>query len=272
MSVESNANSQQLRVVGKDDKGNLIIKMTSNTPVERAHIPARRGGLSKSSYRRGESLQRGASRRSSTPLPKINFTDDLPTGEIESEVVNSKQVDAQQVHDYPERRSLRSFTRNQIKVFRRVPEARLPTKTDPTNPMENAGFDLYSAVEATIPSKTHLMVDTGISMQFQPSVKAHRVLGLMGCGVHLKIASRSGLSSKNGIEVGAGIIDPGYTGPVKVILHNNGPDEFKVSVGDRIAQVIPYVFAFADIVECEEADLEKTSRGQKGFGSSGVQD
>ena len=53
-----------------------------------------------------------------------------------------------------------------------------------------------------------------------------------------RIAPRSGLASKNFIDTGAGVIDPDYRGPVKVLLFNHAETEFKVKKGDRIAQLI----------------------------------
>ncbi len=50
-----------------------------------------------------------------------------------------------------------------------------------------------------------------------------------------RLASRSGLSVKHGIEVGAGVIDGGYTNEIKVLLYNHSDKEFEVKIGDRIA-------------------------------------
>ena len=53
-----------------------------------------------------------------------------------------------------------------------------------------------------------------------------------------RIAPRSGLASKNFIDTGAGVIDADYRGQVKVLLFNHAETEFKIKIGDRIAQLI----------------------------------
>jgi dUTP pyrophosphatase len=57
-------------------------------------------------------------------------------------------------------------------------------------------------------------------------------------GVYGRVAPRSGLAVKHGIQVGAGVIDPDYTGEVKVVLFNHGEKDFEVKKGDRIAQLV----------------------------------
>lgn len=120
----------------------------------------------------------------------------------------------------------------------------------------SAGADLCSSVEVTIyPGETKL-VKTGINISIP--------LGYAGF-----VCSRSGLALKQNVFVlnAPGIIDSDYTGDVGVILHNASDDRFVVEVGDRIAQLL--------IVKCEyfwfnEVDeLQKTERGDGGFGSTG---
>lgn len=84
--------------------------------------------------------------------------------------------------------------------------------------------------------------------------------------VYFRIAPRSGLAVK-GIDVGAGVIDCDYRGPVKVLLINNSKSDFEVKKGDRIAQGI-----FERIVEVifnQTDNLGETKRGEGGFGSTG---
>ena len=73
---------------------------------------------------------------------------------------------------------------------------------------------------------------------------------------------------KHGIQVGAGVIDPDYTGEVKVVLFNHGNVEFDIKKGDRIAQLILEKCETPPIVEIDI--IEDTDRGSNGFGSSGV--
>lgn len=73
---------------------------------------------------------------------------------------------------------------------------------------------------------------------------------------------------KNFIDVGAGVVDYDYRGPVGVVLFNHGDIDFEIKRGDRIAQLILERISMADIVEVTE--LSETDRGAGGFGSTGV--
>jgi dUTP pyrophosphatase len=81
-------------------------------------------------------------------------------------------------------------------------------------------------------------------------------------------APRSGLALKHSIDVGAGVIDADYRGPVGVILFNHSDADFAVKPGDRIAQMIIEVIATPEVAEVE--DLDATVRGEGGFGSTGI--
>ena len=71
-----------------------------------------------------------------------------------------------------------------------------------------------------------------------------------------------------GIDVAAGVVDPDYTGTIKVLLVNTTKELYKVAIGDRIAQGI---FEVAVIPQLEKVEgLEGTSRGTQGFGSTGI--
>jgi dUTP pyrophosphatase len=84
----------------------------------------------------------------------------------------------------------------------------------------------------------------------------------------LLAAPRSGLAHKHSIDVGAGVIDYDYRGNVGVILFNFSDKDFQISPGDRIAQLILERISMASVVEV--ADLDDTTRGAGGFGSTGV--
>lgn len=118
-----------------------------------------------------------------------------------------------------------------------------------------AGYDLYAAHEYVIKSKGKEMVKTDLQIA-------------LPTGCYGRVAPRSGLAWKNFIDVGAGVIDEDYRGPVNVILFNFGDDDFIIKRGDRIAQLICEKIQQTDIVEVD--DLEKTERGANGFGSTGV--
>jgi dUTP pyrophosphatase len=87
-------------------------------------------------------------------------------------------------------------------------------------------------------------------------------------GVYGRVAPRSGLAVKHGIQVGAGVVDPDYTGEVKVVLFNHGDKDFEVKKGDRVAQLI---LERCETPEVEEVGtVEDTERGAGGFGSTGA--
>ena len=96
-------------------------------------------------------------------------------------------------------------------------------------------------------------VSTGISIQ----------LPLKTYG---RIASRSSLAML-GIDVGAGVIDPDYTGIVKVLLINNGKANFKFNPHQKIAQLIVEEYRLVSAIKVSK--IENTTRGIAGFGSSG---
>ena len=138
-----------------------------------------------------------------------------------------------------------------LKVKKLVANAFLPTKGSE----QAAGYDLYSIEEKVIPAGGKELVGTGISMAIP-------------IGNYGRVAPRSGLAVKNFIDVGAGVIDADYRGEVKVLLFNFAPTEFKVNVGDRIAQLIIEKYTKTEVEEV--VDLDQTERGEGGFGSTGV--
>jgi dUTP pyrophosphatase len=85
-----------------------------------------------------------------------------------------------------------------------------------------------------------------------------------------QVRPRSGLALKNGVTVlnTPGTIDAGYRGEVGVILANFGMETFKISKGDKVAQIVIAPVTRADIVETDIVDV--TDRGEGGFGSTGI--
>jgi dUTP pyrophosphatase len=120
-----------------------------------------------------------------------------------------------------------------------------------------AGMDICSAVDIGLGPGTWAAVSTGLSVEIPK-------------GFELQVRPRSGLAAKYGISVlnAPGTIDSDYRGEIKVILINHGPNNFNVSRGDRIAQL---VFAAAPQVSIQETEeLSDTERGTGGLGSTGV--
>lgn len=119
----------------------------------------------------------------------------------------------------------------------------------------SAGSDLHSVLDYVIEPKSRCLISTGLKMQFPHDVYA-------------RIAPRSGLALKNGIDVMAGVIDPDYTGEIKVLLYNSSDIKFEIQRGDRIAQIIFEQFKYPNFSEVSE--ITETERSSGGFGSSGI--
>jgi dUTP pyrophosphatase len=119
----------------------------------------------------------------------------------------------------------------------------------------DAAFDIEANEETYLYAYSRKLINTGVRMAIPEGY----------CGT---IKSRSGLAVKNSIEVGAGVIDAGYRGEIKVLLCNYGEDSFYVKPGDRIAQlmIVPVPAVTLEVVE----DLDETTRSDKGFGSTGL--
>lgn len=116
-----------------------------------------------------------------------------------------------------------------------------------------AGYDLYATEAYTLKPLERKLFKTGISIAI-PS------------NLYGRIAPRSGLSYKNGIDVLAGVIDCDYRGDLGVILINLGQTDFAVNVGDKIAQIIFETYNEATFADTDT--LPASMRGQGGFGSS----
>jgi dUTP pyrophosphatase len=90
-------------------------------------------------------------------------------------------------------------------------------------------------------------------------------------GYEIQVRPRSGLAIKHGVTLlnTPGTIDADYRGEVKIILINLGSADFKISRGDRIAQLVVAQVAHNTIF-IETAEMETTARGSGGFGHTGV--
>uniref|UniRef100_A0A061S310 Deoxyuridine 5'-triphosphate nucleotidohydrolase n=1 Tax=Tetraselmis sp. GSL018 TaxID=582737 RepID=A0A061S310_9CHLO len=118
-----------------------------------------------------------------------------------------------------------------------------------------AGYDLVSVADEVVPARGRAKISTGLSIAI-PS------------GTYARIAPRSGLAWKHGIDTGAGVVDEDYRGEIQVILFNLSDTDFQVKAGDRIAQLILERIC-TPVVE-DTDDLDETARGSGGFGSTGV--
>jgi dUTP pyrophosphatase len=158
------------------------------------------------------------------------------------------------------------FSLDTLKVIKLSPEAKLPTRATEYD----AGYDLYALNEGEIAPNTHSIIPLGIAIRLPVLPYPYKIYG--------SIRSRSGLSAKNNIEVGAGVIDYSYTKEVCVILHNHnlynnlhiyGDKIFKYKKHDRIAQLILEVHVTPDVEEVKEFDVLKNNSRNGGFGSTG---
>lgn len=143
-----------------------------------------------------------------------------------------------------------------------------------------AGFDLCACISDEFVPPTHYLQQDGIVFHTSGEEKSISIKAgkraLIKTGVRMslpfgqygRIAPRSGLAYKNGIDVLAGVIDADYRGDVGVILLNTGDSDFIIKDGDRIAQIIIEKIDMCELIVVE--DLGITDRGEGGFGSTGV--
>ena len=155
----------------------------------------------------------------------------------------------------------------EIKYTKLHPHAKEPFRANTSD----AGYDLFSTDYVTLEPFQRRLLSTGINVEIPE-------------GFYGRVAPRSGLACKKGIDVMAGVIDSGYRGEIKVLLinfnfegYNLKPNTFEamfgsgnrmeIKPGDRIAQLI--------IEKCHNVEwkamqtLEESQRGEQGFGSSG---
>ena len=125
----------------------------------------------------------------------------------------------------------------------------MPTHATP----KSVGLDLYS-LSVLIPAHNKILVDTGIAFQIP-------------MGYYGQIAPRSGLAIHHHIHVGAGVVDPDYTGSVHVLLMNLSSQDHVVEKNHHIAQMILEKVAYPII--CEVPQMLPTECGANGFGSTG---
>jgi dUTP pyrophosphatase len=140
-----------------------------------------------------------------------------------------------------------------IRLKKLASEAKLPEYAH--GPDEDAGMDLRALTAVVLSPGIPQAVPTGIAIEL-PS------------GYEAQVRPRSGLSLKHAITIpnSPATIDPGYRGEIRVILLNLGSADYKIEKGDRIAQL---VIARYEPVEWEEGELNESTRGVGGFGSSG---
>jgi dUTP pyrophosphatase len=123
----------------------------------------------------------------------------------------------------------------------------------------SAGMDLRADLTApiTLTPLGRIIVKTGLFIE-------------LPIGYEAQVRPRSGLAIKKGITVlnSPGTVDADYRGEIGVILVNLSNEDFVIENGERIAQLIIAKHERAEWIEAQE--LSETSRGEGGFGSTGV--
>ncbi|MGV8131296.1 MAG: dUTP diphosphatase [Candidatus Pacearchaeota archaeon] len=133
-------------------------------------------------------------------------------------------------------------------------DAKAPTKEFPND----ACWDLYATKDTKIPSSGSCeWVSTGIRLRLPK-------------GYFARIYGRSGYSKSEKTMIGAGVIDEGYTGELKVLVFNFSAYPLVVTKGTKFAQMSLHRLIPTEVEEVKSIDdLGTTARGDKGFGSSG---
>lgn len=129
-----------------------------------------------------------------------------------------------------------------LHVYKLTPDALLPSRPSDGS----AGYDLFSSDSYVILPGHRVVVSTGIRVKLPP-------------GTYGRIVSRTGLSVKHGLDVLGGVIDPDYTGEIKVVLLNTDVRQpFVIRPGYRIAQLILENFTIVHVNEIpiESSDIQ----------------
>jgi len=140
-----------------------------------------------------------------------------------------------------------------IKIQKIEENNKLPSYAHPGD----AGMDLYSAESVVLKPGERRIVSAGFKMALPHGYEA-------------QIRPKSGLAAKHGISVvnTPGTVDAGYRGIVGVILINHGQEDFSIEKDMKMAQMVINKVEYADVEEV--AELDDSSRGEGGFGSTGT--
>jgi dUTP pyrophosphatase len=137
-----------------------------------------------------------------------------------------------------------------LKIKKLHPDAKVPKFANKTD----AGMDLYSIEDIIILPNHRTLVKTGLSMEFPEGYVA-------------LVWDKSGVA-KNGLTKIGGVIDAGYRGEYKIMLHNISSKSYEIKKGQKIAQILiqPIIQPQIEVVE----ELSDSERGDGGFGSTGL--
>jgi dUTP pyrophosphatase len=137
-----------------------------------------------------------------------------------------------------------------LEFMRLHPAAQLPTRGS----RHSAGLDLYAIESLTVAAHARAGARTGLAVSIPQ-------------GFYGRVAPRSGLAIRHGLDVLAGVIDSDYRGEIICALINHGDEPLEIAAGSRIAQLIIEAIITPEPTWSET--LSATERGQGGFGSTG---
>jgi dUTP pyrophosphatase len=118
----------------------------------------------------------------------------------------------------------------------------------------SAGLDLYSIENLSIQPKQRILARTGLAVAIPE-------------GHYGRIAPRSGLALRTGLDVLSGVIDADYRGEIGCLLYNTGDETIELPAQSKICQLIVEKIITPEAVWADEID--ETDRGSGGFGSTG---
>ena len=135
--------------------------------------------------------------------------------------------------------------------FKRLdPRATLPTRGS----SQAAGLDIYSIEDVAIDPKQRTLVRTGLAVAIPE-------------GYYGRVAPRSGLATKHGLDVLAGVIDADYRGEIGCLLYNSGDKTIHLPASSKVCQLIVERIITPEAMWSNE--ISETDRGGGGFGSTG---
>jgi dUTP pyrophosphatase len=148
-----------------------------------------------------------------------------------------------------------------------------PKRANPSD----AGLDVFFSPDVPFGEHDPVKNMKKGTMVVQPGKNAKLRTGLkfeIPHGYMLQVMDRSSMSYKRELKVGGGVLDPGYSGEVCVIIHNIGNSPQMIEPGDKIAQlvlipVVHFAPALAEEEELYQNSVAMSNRGSGGFGSTG---
>ncbi|KAG6469878.1 hypothetical protein ZIOFF_070811 [Zingiber officinale] len=183
-------------------------------------------------------------------IPEIPSFPEIPPTGWDDEVDETNNSQKEESIAASERYS--STTEPHILINKISPNAVTPSRQSE----ESAGLDISASHAAVIEPNGRDLIHTGLRIEIP-------------YGYYGRLASRSGLAWKTGIEVRAGVIDSDYRGEVQVLLFNRTNLPIYISPQQKIAQLILEKIAIPEVYEIPH--LSHTKRGNKGFGSTEAQ-